>query len=894
MPSPLQLAPDVLQTLQRWLARPADALPAALSALDADAHWAALVQPVSALQAGAAPLALPLLSAERQTTPAAVAGGAWSAALAAGAQLGLARLAGEPRADGRVPIELSVALDLQVQAGGQAAAASVDGGAELAWSQRVTLLWQQAVDPAQPLLQALAGMVEHLVWPQDLEALATRAQDPHWLGLQLLWEGQAQLGLRVRSQWNAVGWQVALDGEDARIGLSLGLAGELQAQRDTLWQLTAAPERTDDGALTLAVALHDLRTRTRGAALTLSASADVAELAAQAERVLQRASGAIETALLDPLVRPGQAVAATLATLADEAVDGTPGEGTDWAAQLGDQLAQALDQALPELLAPAAVDPAWLQPLLQRLPLPPARCQALAARAAAAAQAQLQLSLQALLPALMERSAPLREAFVARLGALGAQFDPLPELPDAATALQAARAALQRYAEQRQRLQQALQQAQRQRLALTLAGRWQGQRGDEAMVSLRYTLQAPPSAATQRLHQALCSGRLARLGPLLDQARADGGLLDAQGWLQATEQSLSEQRVTLDLPEGQIGGHTRWSRSLQIRTALGSGELIGARAEAEVETAIAHRWKQRSARLGVQLALLDDAAGGAPRLAAALDGGFVAEREGRASRARVQALLDDLAQASGAPRRDLTHWLGLSAAELDALDWRSLRLALPVLLSVAQWQAFADHDAAQIDQTALAVALPIFARRFQDDALFASDDPVTTLRGLAGGDGPALLAWLRRFPERYVDRARVAGEAPRVGIDARHSGGLADRGTRLYLVAQRLAGTVLAPSRLQALARQAQQALDGLPAPLDPAAARTALDPLLHRMQQALAPVALASETWLAVGLGGAADEPLAWPLVSFATTMARLAGLPVPPGFVPVLQWGDRPVPVL
>ncbi|MBQ0942965.1 hypothetical protein KAK07_06430 [Ideonella sp. 4Y16] len=889
MPSPLQLSAQVLQSLPHWLAHPDQVLPEALARLDPDAPWHALVQPVQALPPGAPALALPLLSTERQTAPAALAGGAWSAAAAASAQLSLSRLDRPLRDDGRVPIELAVRLDLQAQAGGHAAASVLAVAADAAWTQRLVLRWQQALDPAVPLGAALVDLLAHGAWPQDLAGLVACAQDPHWLGLQLAWDGQAQLGLQLRSTWDAVGWQLALDGASARLGLSLGLAGTLRAERDTQWQLSVTPQTADDGTPLLAVDLHDLRTRQRDAALTLSASADLSDLAAQAEQALQRASGAVEAALLDRLVRPGQAVVARLEALVAQAVDGPPAA----LAQVRDDLAQALDQALPELLADQALDaarlPPLLQALLQRLPVPAARLPALVEGAAALAQAQLQDALQALSTAWQAHSAPLRDTFLARLGALGAQFDPLPEAADAAQALALAREALQRYAAQRQRLQTALQQAQRQRLALTLAGRWQQQRADEAMVSLRLALHTPPSAAEQQLQAALCSGRLARLGPLLEAARADGSLQDAQGWLQASAQSLSEQRVSLDLPDGQIGSQSRWSRSLQIRTALGSGELIGGRAEAEVETAIAHRWKQRSARLGVQLALLTDAPGGALRLAVALDGGFVAEREGRATRQRVQALLDDLAQAGVVPRRDLGHWLGLSPAELDSADWRDLRLAWPLHLTPAQWQRFADQPPQAVDRVSLAALLPIFARRYARDALF-SDDPVADLCDLAGGpDDEALLAWLRRFPERYVDRARVATEAPRVNIVATHSGGLADRGTRQYLIAQRLAATVLAPSRLQALARQAQQALDGLPAPLDPAAARAALDPLLQRMQQVLAPVALASETWLAIGLGGAADEPVAWPLVGFAAAMAPLAGLPVPPGFLPVLQWGEQ-----
>ena len=44
----------------------------------------------------------------------------------------------------------------------------------------------------------------------------------------------------------------------------------------------------------------------------------------------------------------------------------------------------------------------------------------------------------------------------------------------------------------------------------------------------------------------------------------------------------------------------------------------------------------------------------------------------------------------------------------------------------------------------------------------------------------------------------------------------------------------------------------------------------------------------MGIGVGGAEDEPVSWPFTSFITTMARLSGMPVPPGFVPVAQVGQ------
>lgn len=122
----------------------------------------------------------------------------------------------------------------------------------------------------------------------------------------------------------------------------------------------------------------------------------------------------------------------------------------------------------------------------------------------------------------------------------------------------------------------------------------------------------------------------------------------------------------------------------------------------------------------------------------------------------------------------------------------------------------------------LEVALSLFDRRYRPDSLF-SNNPVADLAGYAaayfdarGEPNIGLLAYLKRFPSRWVGRFSAASEAIKLAIPAVESGGPLDRGGRIFMALQRLSATVQAPGRLQVLARQAAERARNAPAPVDP------------------------------------------------------------------------------
>ncbi|HEY9102323.1 hypothetical protein, partial [Chitinimonas sp.] len=399
-----------------------------------------------------------------------------------------------------------------------------------------------------------------------------------------------------------------------------------------------------------------------------------------------------------------------------------------------------------------------------------------------------------------------------------------------------------------------------------------------------------------RLFAALCSGQLLTLGALAQAAVSVGAVVDAKGWLLSTASTLSEQRLSLNFFGIQFANTQTWLNTVSVKTDLVTGNLLAATAASTGGTGIVNPWKNRTAKLGVQLALAGDE--GAPRqLAATLNGAFTANRE-NTDRETVQDLLDAYADAVGTKRNDIGLLLDIpSPSDSDGLRrfWKSLTIAVPVALDAQQWAAFASLGKADIERVSLEIALAQFQRAYKADSLF-SKDPVGDLReqilavtNASKADNDAILGYLKLFPENIVTGDLAVSAAEAVGITARDND-IADRGMRRFKAYHRLSATVQAPLRLRTLATQASDQIKALPEQPDPDAVRKQLEPILAKMQAALSPVALVSETWLGIGVLGAKDQPVSWPYASFITTMAKLAGLPVPPGFVPIAQVGDKP----
>jgi hypothetical protein len=930
--SVISLNPDTLKSLKTLVDNPTNLLPEALKALDPDGPWDLLTHRIRSDQvkvvAKQAELNLPLLKKSASDSGALSSQWAWTASVEANAALAMDLLAENELADlgihldaGHTLVAYGASLAFGGTLGGKTKAAAWGVVGLAAGAKRASSLrWFVQANDDGTLLDSLVQAQKHFVSPHDLQAMLQMSNRGDWFGLEMGVQGEAQLQIDVNAKAAGTGWTFSIGDEKASVGLSVGLDASFTARRKSDWLLRTTVEPLVPGdtgaALGLRVRLLDTKQTHQEAALSLSAGADFSAVTASAERVLRAAWPALDSDLLDALAKPGTALGSQLTALIDSKLDGplkdlvTMLVGGEAPATLRKGLVDKLTGGLGDVLDGALGDLAagkadvnialagWLNRLLGQAADAVTlddQLKAVVNEALGRATQGLEEAIDKLRDAIVGKAQDKVDALLKTLGELGAQFEGALDRLDANSASKAIGDAIQRYAGRREKLLAQLTDASRQKLALTLSSEMARDITEEAVVEVWFK---PPKAGelladeAQRLYHAICAGRLLALPELLTAADAVGAVAGAKGWLLSTAKTQSTQRATLNFFGIQIGNSTTWLREVQVKVDLVTGDLLAARGSGSVETAIVNRWKNRKARLGV---LLDLTTGdGVPAtLTAALNGAFSAVEENSANRTKVQELLDAYADAIGNPRTDVRLMLAVPSGVTEQAFWRQLTLSIPVTLDAPQWARFAALEGDDIDQTALDVALPLFARRYGGDSLF-SNDPVADLKGYAaayfereGGQHTDVLDYLKRFPQRYVGRFSASEAAIGMEIPAVVSAGASDRGGRIFLALHRLSATVLAPRRLQALARQARERVRNAPTPVDPSALRSTLDDLLQKMQAALSPVALVSETWLGIGLAGAKDEPVSWPFASFVTTMARLSGVAVPPGFVPVAQVG-------
>lgn len=917
---------DTLNKLKALATDPSQAVRDALKALAPDGKWELLTQKIGANLAkpDLAEITLPLLDKSFTQGGTFSSAWAWSASVDTNAALSIDLLTGQDLA--HLPIKPAdghtmVVYGAKISAGGKLGVSASGlpwGGAGInaAGERAAAMQWYVQADSNDRLLAALETAQPHFCWPHDLQGMMHEARGGDWYGMEYTLDGTAQLGIEIDASKALTGWTFSLAGEGSGVGLSFGVKAGLKAARKSNWKLSAMKETrilpNGDQVPGLRVKLHDLQQNSRKASLDLGAGADFSVAVASAERALQAAWPDIgKDALLGELTMPGTAIASRLhaliaanldgplAELAAVLTGGTPSE--EFRAKAIDHLTFGLGDALDRALGGIATQTdvvkqaaaTWIARIAGDGSIAPKvgdEINGLVAEALGMALEGLDGAIGKLKDRIANKAQAEVDAVLKPLGELGAQFTAVLDKVDANTASAEIRAALKKYSELRAGLLQALADSQRLKLALELSAALTRDSAAEAAFDAWFRADAVVAPEAERLFHMLCGGKLLALPELVRQAVATGAITGAKGWLLSTASTLSEQRVVLNFFGVEISNTATWLKDVSIKTDLVTGDLLAV-AKGGVETAISNPWKNRTARLGVQL---DMSAGGAdaPRLlATSLDGAFTARQE-NTNRGKVQDLLNAYADATGVQRSDIGRFLDVPpASDGDSARrfWRELTIAVPVALDQRQWATFAGLDAGTIDQVALEFGLSMFRRRYLPDSAF-SKDPIADLRDAAENAGElTVLAFLKRFPAHYLDHQRAAGIAGTLKMDVNSSDPF-DRGTRQFLAYHRLSATVQAPLRLRDLVAEASARLQALAAPVDPHAVSRLLDPTMSRIQQALAPVAMVSETWLGIGLGGAKDEPVAWPFVSFITTMAKLAALDVPPGFVPVAQSGDQP----
>lgn len=924
----LNVQPKTLELLLALAKDPSSAVPAALLALDPDGPWDLLTQRLGSAQlkalANQAELSLPLLDESSSHVGALSSKWVWSASVDLNARLAIDLLAEEDLAElgiqpdtGQTLVAYGASLAFGGSLGAETSATAWgSAGASVGGRRSTAVRWFVQARQGDLLLHALNSAQAHFVSPDDLQSMIRLANRTDWFGLEMALQGEAQLALDVEAKAAGTGWTFSMDGEQSSVGLSAGLDASFKARRASDWVLrvTAVPLSDGGSRLGLRVSLHDLRLRHQQAAVSFNAGADFSAVTASAERVLRAAWPELDSDLLDALARPGTALGGKLASLIEEKLDGplkdlatllTGGGGGD---ALKKQLAEKLSGGLGDVLDGAVADISagkadvnralaeWLKRVLGSAAGALTIVDDLKAVVAGAlnqATQGLEDAIARLKHKIVGQSQDKVDALLKTLGELGAQFEGALDRVDDNTAAQAIRAAIARYGDLRSKLSAKLTDATRQKVMLTLSGEWKRDTSDEAVVEVVFVPPKPGHALApeaELLYHAICGGRLLALPQLVAAAQRAGSIGSAHGWLLSTAKTLSTQRANLNFFGVLISSNTSWLREVGVKVDLVTGDLLMARGSLSVETSIANPWMNRKARLGVQLEL----EGGkpvTPVLTASLNGAFAAIAGDFASRDKVQDLLDAYAHSTGSQRVDVERMLDVPTGAAGKKFWKELTLSIPVNLDAGQWRGFAERDSGEIDAVSLEVALRLFDRRYRPDSLF-SNDPVADLAGYAaayfdalGQSNAGLLAYLKQFPQGWVGRFSASSEALKLAIPAVVSGGALDRGGRIFMALQRLSATVQAPGRLQVLARQAADRVRSAPAPVDPQALRQSLDGILQKMQHVLAPVALVSETWLGIGVGAAEDEPVSWPFASFVTTMARLSGMPVPPGYVPVAQ---------
>jgi hypothetical protein len=926
----IKLSAETLKKLASLVKDPAQTLPEALKLLAPNGRWNLLTQKVGSnlAKTDETELTLPLLDQSATTGGAIASDWTWTASIEANASLTMDLLSIDDLK--HLPIQPDVGHTLIAY--GATLSAGTKAGAnanQLPWGKAgikadgkrsVGLHWYvQAKDDAT-LLASLESAQSHFIWPHDIQGMLRLAQRTDWFGLAYELDGEAQLAIDIEASAQGPGWTFSMNGETSSVGLSFGIKAGFKAAHTSRWKLSTMVEaRTQPGGATvlgLRVKLHDLQQRKRNASIALTAGADFSAVASSAERALRAAWPELQKSKeLDALTQPGTAILDGLRDLIDSKLDGSlqalakvliGGEPAtsmpdDLVNKLTFGLADVLDGALGDLASGQAnVDnavAAWLDQLLGKAAAfvtVDDQIKMLVSEALVKATEGLNAAIDTLKTQVVGKAQVEVDAVLKRLGELGAQFEKKLQHLDDNAASTAIRNALKTYADLRSKLLGVLADSHRQKLTLTLAALY----AQETMVEAAFEAWFRPDDAVtpeaQRLFSALHGGQLLALPELAQAAASMGAVADAKGWLLSASKTLQEQRVTLNFFGIQIASGSTWLREVVVKSDLVTGNLLAVKASVVGETTILNPWKNRSARLGLQLDL--SGVGTFKQLSVSLDGAFTAKNE-NTSQATVQDLLNSYADATGAQRSDIGLVLDLpptSDSDGTRKFWKALTIAVPVALDAQQWAKFAALDPSQIESASLEIALAQFQRRYVTDSLF-SNDPIGDLRelimaqtGAKLASDVAILKYLKLFPEGYVNRPSANELEEKYNIGARDSD-LHSRGYMHFKAYHRLSATVQAPMRLRNLSAQAASLLQGLPEHPDPVAVRKLLEPIMVKMQIALAPVALVSETLLGIGIGGAKDESVTWPFASFITSMAKLAGLPVPPGFVPVAQVGDQ-----
>jgi hypothetical protein len=762
----------------------------------------------------------------------------------------------------------------------------------------------------------------------SLAAQLERAGDFEYWGCAVQLGGTLGASFEAGTAVAGSAWAWGLDGDQAKLGLSLAASGTVALQLAGDFRLRcrtvpAGTRPTGDKRYGIEVVLERLRNSTRSLALELSAGLDAGALAGTADRLLRShlpADAALDTAL-GLLTQPGQATADRLRdTLARVFADARLqplrlaaaglGDAQDLAAALAARatapLADAIDRLAGRIDGSAAQVDALLEPWLPQS-FGPAAALALPARELlherigahlAAVRTLVDDTVAGLAQRLAGTAGDAAGAVLAPLATLGEKIQArLQDLPGAIGASAAAQAVVQGladYVQLRDRLLAALSDAQRAKVALAAAATVDQTAAAQTFFKAVF-VAAEDAAPAEALFRALWSGHLEGVAPLMAAAAASGAIFGApEGWLVRVAKRTSTLALDINVFGVDLAANRRIKTSeLQLKADL-AGNLVGHGA-GSVDDLVSNYWNQREAHLALSAVPRRRADGGPATVEFAFNGAYSAIGRGMTP-ALFDAMQRALAQVAGGGASVDVRTL-LRAPDGGALDDKAFRrnvgFLLPIALAPEEFARFLEAD-----DTTLQLAVTRFGLRGLD-AQYAERwghaTPGLQLlelargAGLQAGDDTALARdYLLRFPPRLQRASSTPGNVfEQLGLAPMPDGAPLFRKLRVY---QRLALCVRAIVSLRDACRALGATLAGAPL-ADLAAAQATAFAQLRRATDALEHFSLASLTLIGN------DEMVAWPFAAFAAALAEAVGRPVPPGFVAcaVLRGQEaRPIPLI
>jgi len=885
-------------------------------ALDSDKlkQWKPLALPLSDLledgTGTVVPLGGPLQGKSLQT-------GAWTWAFGAQAELTLTAdvldaaqmgTLGLPVRSGFLTVRYAAKGTLGATLDGTASAGAWGLSAGASASGNAAIEWYIAARQSERLGLALVAAVPFMAPPMDLQAQLARAGDFDYWGCSVDLDGQLQASLGAKASFTGSGWTWGFDGDKAKLGFSLGASANAKLAIGGKFRLRSLIKSIGsvDGQerYGLEVALERLSTSSRSLALELSAGLDATALAASADAWLRRklpdpAKYSDELAIL---THPGTALAEALEKELGKALTGNAfkplllvaagfGDPEEAAQTLASALSARLIDLLDRASAAIATGGASAQSLTQAWigaafgPLPPTVMQALqnfVQKQIDALGEKAATAIGALAAKINAAAGDAASAVLAPLGALGekiqAQLAAVTGKLNNAKIVGAITKALDDYAQLRESVLEALGDAQRAKVTLALAGSVQNTSSNQTFLRVTFAPTAD-SDAGRRLFDAMWTGRLDTLVPLIAAARAAGAVVgEPEGWLLLADRRLRTESVKINLFGLNIGDVRTRDSSVSLRGNL-TGDVIAdgsATAQQEADS----YWISRHAQL-VMSATKDDAGG---LVDFALNGAFSA-RGKTLDKDQFERMWQALQTVTGGKGgRSLAEVVPLpddGSLDLKGL-LKSAAILLPLSFTGAEFRGFLSAPLQDLRRDLVTFGLrgmeSEYARWWpkQTPRLFTLEKARDCLPDFAGDDTALLLAFLDRFPELPVqwrkDADMDAGVYPRLGM----SDGLRVKGSPLHLMLGRLFVLSYLLRGLEALTSQCR-ALEDLLRPVRLETMESVRGPAGKRMSEIASTLARYATSGEAL-VGN--EELVSWPFVALAATIASAAGRPLP-GFV-------------